>query len=205
MATAPLVPAQIETVFQAVTCNMGLNLSWTPPVNGVFPHGISPNPNYYGVRIGWEQQGQPFQQISEDVVYLRCYEIDTQYNRVRDLSYQNSPVFTEKWNYTRAWETCWTIYGPNSFDNSRLVRSSLFLQGIRDQFAAAQLYWVSDPAAPVRVPELMDSQWWERVDFKARFYEFVTESNNPNYVESVEVNLYDNFGNAIETVNIEET
>jgi hypothetical protein len=204
MATAPLVPTQIETIFQAVTCSMGLNLSFAPPVDGQFPAGPAPNPNLYGVRIGWQQQGQPFCQVNEDVIALRCYEVDDEYNRIRDLTYQNTPSFTETWNYTRIWETAWTVYGPNSFDNARIIRSSLFLQGIHDQFASAELYWIPSPAAPMRIPELQDGQWWERVDFKARFNEFVTESNNPGFVESVAVNLYDQFGNAIETINIEE-
>lgn len=202
MATAPLVPAQIETIFQAVTLSMGLNLTqYQDPVDS---STLPPNP-YYGCRIGWEQRGQPFQKIDEDVVYVRCIEVDDQYNRVRDLSYQNSPVFTETWNYTRIWETYWTVYGPNSFDNARIIRSSLFLQGIHDQFASAQLYWVSDPAAPVRMPEYKDDQWWERVDFRARFNEFVTEQNNPQSVVSAEVIVYDNFRNQIEDITVEES
>jgi hypothetical protein len=205
VATAPLIPTQIETIFQAVTCSMGLNLSFAAPVDGQFPAGPAPNPNFYGVRIGWQQQGQPFCQVNEDVIALRCYEVDDEYNRIRDNPYLNQPTFTEVWNYTRVWEGYWTIYGPNSFDNARLIRSSLFRQYIHDQFASAELYWIPSPAAPMRIPELQDGQWWERVDFKARFNEFVTEAYPSQSVISSEVVLYDNYGNEIADIQVEES
>lgn len=177
MATAPLVPKQMDMAIQAITLAMGLNL--TTDSNPTPPN----SPNYYGVRCGWQQQGQPFPGIAEDVVFVREIEVDDQYNRVRDVSYATStagspPIttYTKLTQYTRVWEVFWSVYGPNSFDNARLIRTRLFDQDIHDQFAASLLYLITDPSAPRRVPEFEDNQWWERTDFSARFNEFVTES-----------------------------
>jgi len=168
----PLTPDAIQTLAQAATIQM------------VPLFAASPNPPG-AVRIGWQTLGQPFQQVSQDVAYVRCYEVDDPYNRVRDVSYDQTPeVYTKVTNYTRVWECAWDVYGPNSFDNCRLIRTRLFDQDIHDLFAALNLYLVTDPSAPTRVPELFQGQWWERTDFKARFNEFVTETYNTGYVES---------------------
>lgn len=89
--------------------------------------------------------------------------------------------------YTRIWRLFWTIYGPTSFTNARLLRSYLFTQDMHDALAAKNLYFVTDPSAPQRVPEEYEKQWWERVDFSAQFNEAVTETQVINSVASVEV------------------
>jgi hypothetical protein len=259
MATAPLVPAQIETVLQGISINMlGLPAPQSPT-----------DPVYETVRVGWQQEGQPAWKIDEDVTFIRCVEEDDQYNRVRDIAYSalttggltgfsvanggsgyqvgdvltpvqaggsgsklvvgaafggavsslsstvigngyqlasNVPTtgghgtgcvinilnvlgggLTKTTNYTRVWRVYWDVYGPNSFDNARLLRTRLFDQDVHDQFSAALLWMVTDPAAPVRAPELFANQWWERVSFSARFNEFVTETLTDQAVASTEV------------------
>ncbi len=140
------------------------------------------DPAYFRVRVGWQQQGQPSQGIGDNATYILAEEIDDRYNRVRDVSYaqatdaDGNTTQTQITNYTRVWEVLWASYGPDSFEAARLLRTRLFDQDVHDLFAQALLYLVTDPAAPRRVPEQKDGQWWERVDFSARFNEFVTET-----------------------------
>lgn len=204
MPQTPLTPKQMDLILQALTLNMGLQLSNNP--NG------AQNPNYYGARCEWQQRGQPFPAITEDVVFVRSVEVDDQYNRVRDVTYSQStagspPVITysKTTQYTRVWEVFWCTYGPNSFDNARKLRTRLFDQDIHDQFAATLLYLVTDPAAPRRLPEEENGQWWERVDFSARFNEFVTEvySQTGGYVSSVETTIQDQFDNKFADFTVE--
>jgi hypothetical protein len=188
----------MDAVIQRATISMlGLPDPTIPPP--------AQDPSYFAVRCGWQQQGQPFQKISEDVTYLRCAEVDDQYDRIRDVSYLQSPqTFIKVTNYTRVWEIFWTVYGPNSFDNARKLRTRLFDQDIHDQLAASQLYLVTDPAAPRRVPELEDGQWWERVDFSAKFNEFVTEQYVTEYAQVSEIILENELGILISTIPVEE-
>src|SRR5271170_454586 len=115
MATLPLVPAQMDLVLQNITLQMGLNLS--NPANA--------DPNYYGCRCEWQQQGQPAHEITEDVVYVRAIEVDDPYNRERYLYYngaedaQGNDDNNQVTNYTRVWDVMWEVWGPNSFDNAR--------------------------------------------------------------------------------------
>jgi hypothetical protein len=185
----PLTPNQIDLVVQQVTI-AALGLTLQSPANPA-------DPAYAAVRVGWQQQGQPFLKITEDVVFLRCAEEDDQYNRVRDVSINSQDQ--QLMQYTRVWRVWWTLYGPNSYDNSRIIRSALFSQATHDIFSSAQLYFVTNPSAPQRVPEEKDGQWWERVDFSARFNEFVTETPPVTYADSVVVTL-ENSGGVIATI-----
>lgn len=145
---------------------------------------------YAKVRISWQTQGQPVSSPDEDVIYVRAVEFDDPYNRVRDLKFATNDATTvlSTTMYTRCWEVFWVIYGPNSFDVARQIRSKLFTQDIHDEFAGVSLYLVTDVAAPVRIPEQNDTgEWFERVDFTARFYEGVTEQEVDNSIGSTEV------------------
>jgi hypothetical protein len=54
----------------------------------------------------------------------------------------------------------------------------------------ANLFPVSDPAEPVRAPELINAEWWERCDFSLSLYENVTETIEDGQATSVEVDVY---------------
>jgi hypothetical protein len=186
---APLTPNQLNLVLQQATIS-ALGLTLQSPANPA-------DPAYAAVRVGWQQQGQPSFEIDEDVVFIRCAEEDDQYNRVRDVSIDADE--RQLMQYTRVWRVWWTLYGPNSFDRARILRSALFSQAMHDVFSSAQLYFVTNPTAPTRAPEEKDGQWWERVDFSARFNEFVTETPPVTYAESVVVTL-ENSGGVIAAI-----
>lgn len=169
----PLTPVAVNVIIQEMTISvLGL------PANA-----------FDQVRVDWQTQGQPFQGIADDICYLRSVEEDDEYNRVRDLEtvFNDDDTVTVITSYTRIWRTFWTLYGPNSFDRARMLRSALFKDVSHDALAKYSLYLVTDPAAPIRVPEYEDGQWWERVDFSAQFNEAVVEPETTGFIKSVEV------------------
>jgi len=179
MATTPLIPAQIEPLFQAVTALA---------VGATLPNG-GPDPDQ--VRLEWQTESQPEAPLSKTVTYLRCVEEDDQYNRVRDsltgaASQGNAPQVN---TYIRVWRVYWCFYGPGSFDNARKMRSALLMdQGTHDALMTANLALVTDMRAPLRVPERWSGgQWRERVDFEAAFNELVTEVPIVPVVNGLEV------------------
>lgn len=205
MSAPPVTPNLIQSLMQIVTMN----------ILGLDPSAAA---SAQTVRVGWQAQGQPAQQITEDIIYIRCVEEDDEYNRIRDLEIADvlpEPATLVQLTsiYTRVWRTFWTIYGPSSFDNARAIRSALLTQNVHDMFLGAyntygqipsgeggfgggtvNIYLVTDMAAPRRVPELFDGQWWERVDFDCQFNEQVNETTTVNAVESTEVILETNTG-----------
>ena len=176
----PLTPYAINVALQTMTIQ----------ALGLPPHSFSQ------VRVDWQTQGQPAWPINSDLCFLRAVEVDDFYNRIRDVEtiYNDDETVTLLTTYTRVWRVFWMLYGPNSFDRARILRSALFGQTSHDFLAASQLFFMTDPAAPVRVPELRDGQWWERVDFTAEFNEAVYETETAGLVKSVEIVVEDSSG-----------
>lgn len=173
LVSSALTIAQINAILQPLT-------------QGMLGQTVDPASSL--VRIEWPTQGAPFQDVADDVCYLRCTPKDDPYNRIRDRFnlVDDASHLTERWNYTRAWAIHWTFYGPNSTDNARALRSALYQDYFTGQLELSQLFPVSDFPEPVRAPELIDAQWFERADFEAEFYEFVTETIARQTVLSVE-------------------
>jgi hypothetical protein len=172
---------------------------------GMLGQVVSPTASL--VRISWPTEGAPFQEATDDVTYIRCILKDDPYDKIRDKfnwgpegwgsgqfgkqppwggTLSGVPALTEQWNYTRVWEIHWVIYGPNSLDNSRAIRSALYQDYFTDLLALEQLFPMSEFPEAIRAPELIDAQWWERVDLKCEIYEFVTETIARQTVVSVE-------------------
>lgn len=177
MATAPLIPTQIEAVFQAITLAIpGLALTQSEPGN-----------QFSSVRIGWQTQGQPAESVDENIIYIRCTEDDDAYDKTRDekITGAGNRVVT----YVRVWRCIWSIVGPGSFDNARIIRSAVLNdQATHDRLAGAKLYAVTNPSAPQRlVQPFPGNLWQERVDFEVQYNEGVTEAGTVGTVRSTEV------------------
>lgn len=185
-----------------------INAVWQPIVCGML--GITEPATTSLVRIKYPTAGAPFQDIADDVVYIACYTKDSPYDKIRYVTQLpgvstgggygegpygqipyggggNSSANIEQWNYTRSWTIHFTLYGPNSLDNARALRSGVYQDYFTEQLSLSQLFPVSDFPETVRVPEILDGQWIERVDFEFECYEFVTETINRQTVISVEV------------------
>lgn len=169
---------QMNVLMQALTTQMlGVNTA---------------NPRFNDfVRLDWPTGGQPGWKITEDVCFLRNVVVDDPYNRIRDkVSTVNDGITnTETWTYTRTWRTSFTVVGPNSLDNARLIKSALFLEFSLDSLALSNLFIVPDIADPIRSPELLNGQWWERAELEVRFYEGITEKILTPSIASVDIVL----------------
>jgi hypothetical protein len=142
----------------------------------------------------WQPQGQPFQRPSEDVVYLGAVTVDDPYNKIRYPTWFQAQL-AKIVQYVRIWKVIWTVYGPNSFDNARLIHSYIMTDdATRYSCQAFNLFLIPNPQSPVRVPEYKDNEWWERVDFAARFYELVTEQYTAGFITNAEVIVQDESG-----------
>lgn len=173
LTSSALTIEQINTIIQPLTMGMlGFSADTSSPL----------------VRIEWPTQGAPYQDVADDVCYIRCVPKEDSYDRIRDRTTITAadPNDEEIWNYTRAWAIRWCFYGPNSTDRARALRSALYQDYFTEKLSLSQLFPVSDFPEPMRAPELIDGQWFERCDFEAEFYEFITETIARQTVLSVE-------------------
>lgn len=171
-----LTPSQLDTVFQSVTTQM----------LGIAP--TDPQANFK-VRLSWQTQGAPAYGINDDVVFIRCREIVTEYSTIRDQTWSMvDSVYAQRTrSYSRMWNVFFRARGPNSFDTVRLIKSMLLEDFVHDTLAQSQLYMITEMGTPVRVPELYEGQWWEQVDFNADFLEQVTETMTATTITGVEI------------------
>lgn len=181
---------QINVLMQALTTQM-LGIDQTNPRFNDF------------VRLDWPTGGQPAWKITDDACFLRNVVSDDQYNRIRDKAsaFNDGVTNTETFTYTRVWKTSFSLVGPNSLDNARLIKSALFLDFPLDSLAKSNLFIISDIADPIRAPELFDGQWWERVELEVRMNEGVTETILTPAIASAEIVIADEFGNS-ETIDL---
>jgi hypothetical protein len=142
------------------------------------------------VRLSWQTQGQPAYTIDDDVVFIRCVEVMTNYSDLRDETQwanEGMDSASRVRAYTRNWNVFLRARGPNSCDTIRLIKSMLLEDWTHDQLASSRLYLTGDMGTPVRAPELFEGQWWEQVDVSCDFFEEIFESYIYEPVTSVEI------------------
>lgn len=148
------------------------------------------------VRVAWQVQGQPFEDVNTDICYVFMVERGGEYDRQRSElpGTQTSTQIQLVQYYTRIWECRWMFYGPSSFDHARLVRSSIFTDWFRWQLQPFGLYAVAPFDSPVRIPDVVNGQWFNRSDMRGMFYEQVQEIRSVNIVASTEIVVNDASG-----------
>ena len=182
LSSSALTLSQMNILLQSLTCGMlGLPLPTSTQAAG-----------YAAVRIDWPTDGQPFVATPLiDGCFLACTTEETPYNKVRNRAFSGDGPVIENWTYTRGWRVAWTLYGPNSLDRVRQIWSATFMDYFNDALSLNNLFMVSDPVEPTRLPEQFNAQFWERCDFAISMYENIVESISDGEVTSVEVKIYD--------------
>jgi hypothetical protein len=98
---------------------------------------------------------------------------------------------TQTLTYQRTWSINWTLYGANAYDRTRQIRDGLILDWCHDAFAAEGLYLVPQMPRPVRVRELFEGEWWQRVDLtNVLFNELVTDTIITPSIASTEMKVF---------------
>lgn len=134
------------------------------------------------VRIAWPKSGAPGWNIDEDICFLRISPVDSPSARQQDVVYtlkENSDeLLNKEIGYTRVHNVDWCFYGPNAYDLADTVRFKILSdKDIIKKFNAINLHLVTDVTMPIRIPELFQGRWWNRVDFHAIYNELVIRSN----------------------------
>ncbi|MBX4266540.1 phage neck terminator protein [Clostridium estertheticum] len=181
MADTILLLKELEDVFYNLTC-LVLGIDITDPAN----EGK--------VRIAWPTNGAPTWKITEDVAFLRVTPQDDKLTRHQDIIFTgNDPLWAaQETGYTRVHKIDWTLYGPNSYDRSDLIRYNIFSQKYTTKLKENNLFLITDVPMPTRLPELYNGQWWERTDFSATFNELVVRRTEIPYILSPNYKIIEN-------------
>jgi hypothetical protein len=180
LADIVLTLKQIEDLFQSLTCTLlGLN-----------PAAPSSQDK---VRIAWPTGGAPAWKINQDIAFLRINLVPDPYTQQRETSYQQDTAgvaVNVVASYTRVHSVQWVVYGPNSFENAETIRNGIFLFATKSTLAAKNLHLILDVPPVVRLPELLNGQWWQRADLQAKFNEKVTRYSTVPFITGTGIKIY---------------
>ncbi len=126
----------------------------------------------------------------EDVCFIYELPQDGSYNGLSDVTYEldeQKRDFIEVDEHTDIHTVLFANYGPNAYERARDIRDGFKRERIREYLKKYHFFVV--PPIPVikRVPELVNGQWWNRVDVTVTFNEYVRREEPIKSIESVTV------------------
>ena len=174
--------SEIEDIFREVACLI---------------FDIDSEQNHKRIRFPWGSQidatGKPTSAPDwgreEDVCFIYALPTDDMYNRQRNRRYihrggRNLVLVDE---HTDVHEMLFVNYGPNAYDFARKIRNGLFLDDVRRLLRQNNFALVTDIPAPRRIPELVNAEWWNRVDVSARFNEHVRVEGSVSTIAQIPI------------------
>jgi hypothetical protein len=175
LTSSALQPRQVEAIFQPLVAQC---LGFDPTTD--------PNDAYFAVRIGWQTEGQPAWEVTDNVCVITAVLEDEPFARVRDDLYQmtGSPedILTDAMGFTQVWRLHFGFYGAKGANWARQLLSALSLDWTAEALQASNLYVVPEWHRPVYAPELYPDPggvWYERTHVEVLFNEQVSESLTP--------------------------
>lgn len=176
--SSALAPPQMEQIFQYLVIQIfGTPLTPVPPSTA-----------FSKVRCAWQKDGQPSFELNNDYCVISAYPLNEAYSRTRDaLLYPNNDItnsLDQEMSYTQVWRIHFTLYGPNCWDNGRLIVSTIggvdwahdWLENGCAGLSVQPIYALADWTRPVYAPELFQRRWWQRTDLDMKFNELVREA-----------------------------
>lgn len=188
-----LTLAQLNQLFQLLALNIlgygNLVTPWQTYLQN--PVGNAPTNPYYFVRVEWPTVGAPAWGRTEDICFVGITQINSPYSQQRQLVYtpldDSNAVESAGWTVVNS--VVFNFYGPNSFDNARLMQDRIFRQENHDQLAQSNVYLIPVNIFPRRTPELFQGQWWERSDLVLMLNELVIRNEARPYIAEVDVTI----------------
>lgn len=126
----------------------------------------------------------------EDVCFIYELPQDGSYNGLSDVTYEldeSKRDFIEVDEHTDIHTVLFANYGPNAYEYARDIRDGFKRERIREYLKRHHFFVVPPIAAIKRVPELINGQWWNRVDVTVIFNEYVRREEAIKSIESVTV------------------
>ena len=143
------------------------------------------------VRWSWPTQGAPAFGISDNIAFLKIYDVAGSMTVQREDKYsQESGLSNMSTGYTRTLELNCIFYGPNSWESANTIRNRMFWQEHHDVLAQSNIYLIPRFDPPRRIPELWQGQWYERCDLSMNYNELVVLNREVPYIEKVPVGVY---------------
>lgn len=146
------------------------------------------------VKISYQQRGQVSSEINKDVVYVKVFqEQDERLNykfRRRNYDSEKERVITSQTSM-RALLLHVVFYGPESDVLATTLNERFYFDSTKQFLHNNNLALIPDLTDfSDKTFEKINSQWWERVDLKLRFYNSITVEELTQPVEKLDNRYY---------------
>lgn len=122
------------------------------------------------IRLTYPADGQPGWGIDENVVFLRLFELESDYAKQLDSFFvREGAAVVKKAARTIVWEVQFTVYGPQANEIVNKIKDGVFRQDAKRQLAENGVFLIPNLPPCKRVPELFAGQWWNRWDLSLQF------------------------------------
>ena len=143
------------------------------------------------IRIAWPTSGSPAWKVTDDRTFLQVTFEEDDYTKQREFTYSRKTdlLANQAMEMTNVLRIAWVIYGPNSYQNAFKLYTQLPDPKITLYTTQQKVFLIPDLASPRRAPEQFSGQWWERVDFSARYNAKVLINTDTPYLLSADIDI----------------
>lgn len=152
------------------------------------------------VRRAYEQESQPFNDISDDTTYVwltfRDDPTNELFNETKELVTvldEHGVILNQYINITRSQtrvlEAQWIFYGDVAFDSSQNFRLKLFNDETYMFLVAEDIYLIRGVSMPNNTFEEIANRYWKRSDLVATFNVPSEVVEKINIIEQVDIDL----------------
>lgn len=133
--------------------------------------------------------GQPFQQIEQDVLYVETYieqSIEEIFKNREDVYDSTSETINRTQQASRMLMVHLIVYGPNSDLYIARINEKIYFQSNKLALEGINLFLIPDRTEyQNKIFEKMGQRWWQRSDLKLRFYNTVQTEETINTIKDV--------------------
>lgn len=115
-----------------------------------------------------------------DVCFVSVTPEVSEIERWRDQEYNNP---SDVLKYTRVVKVDFIFYGDHAWENANELKDALNYYENTALLRSNNLALITDSTSPVRMPELFNSNWYNKCTYSASFNELVIKTYTENYIE----------------------
>lgn len=134
------------------------------------------------VRIAWQGESAPFIPSPTDVCYIQVTPVQDMTAQYRDTAYSGD--FNAVTSGQRVMQCSCIFYGDNAAESATTLREWLLSPVSVAPMRAADMELLARVPEIQRVPELINSRWWERADFSFSFNTSAGISRAVEYIDT---------------------
>ena len=132
------------------------------------------------VRFTWPRTQQPGWPHNLDVCFIMITPEVSEIERWRDQEYNNP---SDVLKYTRVISVSFIFYGPNAWENCCEIKDALNYYETTAMLRSNNIALITDSTSPTRVPELFNTNWYNKCTYTANFNELVIKTYTETYID----------------------